>query len=259
MSVLDPLSLPLTVTVVAGHTADDPLYLPEIAKIRQIAQITGLTYVGDCKMAALGTRAEIVAYNDYYLCPLSAKQLPQAELDRLLEPVFSGTLRPMEIRLPNPDGQINEADDPVAVGFEYTLEQQAQDQSGQTRPWQERRLGVRSLAKALSQERSLRQRVARAVTEINALDERKRGKKHLPDEAAVRQAAEAIIAKHRVGGLVNVYVTTEIHEQVKRRYATRPAATVRSQRVRVRAARDEAAVAHATAGLARLCDESPCR
>ncbi len=37
MAVLDPLGLPLTTTVVAGNTADDPLYLPEIAKVRQIA------------------------------------------------------------------------------------------------------------------------------------------------------------------------------------------------------------------------------
>ena len=37
MAVLDPLGLPLTTTVVAGNTADDPRYLPEIAKIRQIA------------------------------------------------------------------------------------------------------------------------------------------------------------------------------------------------------------------------------
>ena len=39
----------------------------------------------------------------------------------------------------------------------------------------ERRLVVRSLAFAASQEKHLRQRVARAVTEINALDERKQG------------------------------------------------------------------------------------
>jgi len=42
MSVLDPLGLPWTTTVVAGHTADDPLYLPEMATVRQIAQRTGL-------------------------------------------------------------------------------------------------------------------------------------------------------------------------------------------------------------------------
>ena len=82
MAVLDPLGLPLTTTVVAGHTADDPLYLPEIAKVRQTAQRTGLTYVGDCKMAAIGTRAEIVAHQDFYLCPLSAKRDPLAERRR---------------------------------------------------------------------------------------------------------------------------------------------------------------------------------
>src|SRR5262249_50818809 len=148
---LDPLALPLTIKTVAGNTADDPLYLPEIAKVRQIAQITGLTYVGDCKMAALGTRVGIVADKDFYLCPLSAKQMPEAELDRLLEPIFNAKSKPIEIRLPNADGQIEETDDPVAVGFEYTIEQSGQDKSGQTQTWQERRLVVRSLAFAESQ------------------------------------------------------------------------------------------------------------
>jgi transposase len=41
MSVLDPLGLPLTTTVVAGNTADDLLYLPEIAKVRRIAGFLG--------------------------------------------------------------------------------------------------------------------------------------------------------------------------------------------------------------------------
>jgi transposase len=59
MAVLDPLGLPATTPVVAGNTADDPLYLPEMAKIRQIAGSRGLTDGGDCKIAAVGTRAEI--------------------------------------------------------------------------------------------------------------------------------------------------------------------------------------------------------
>src|SRR6266705_6048168 len=153
MAVLDPLGVPLTITVVAGNTADDPLYLPEIAKVRQIAQVTGLTYVGDCKMAAIGTRAEIVAHQDYYLCPLSATQVPPAELDRLLEPVYNGMLEPTNVRLPNADGQIDATDDTVAIGFAYTVELSAPDQSGQARTWQERRLVVRSLAFAASQEK----------------------------------------------------------------------------------------------------------
>src|ERR1700704_2017635 len=191
MAVLDPLGLPLTTTVVAGQTADDPLYLPEIAKVRQTAQRTGLTYVGDCKMAAIGTRAEIVAHQDYYLCPLSAKQMPEADLDRVLAPVWSGVLEPRAIHLPNANGTLEETADPVAIGFEYTVELSTLDQAAQTRTWQERRLVVRSLAFATSQEKHLRHRVARAVTEINALDERKQGKQPCSDEAAAYHATAA--------------------------------------------------------------------
>lgn len=249
MAVLDPLGLPLTTTVVAGPTADDPLYLPEIAKVRQTAQRTGLTYVGDCKMAAIGTRAEIVAHQDYSLCPLSATQMPDAELDRVLDPVFRDMLKPSAIRLPTADGALDETDDPVAMGFVSTVERSAPDQAGQSHTWQERRLVVRSLACATTQETHLRQRVARAVAEINALDERKQGKQRMPDDATAYQAAVAMMAKHRVDGLVHVTVMTEVHEHAKRRYGTRPAPTVRSVRVRIGAERAEAPLAHAVRRL----------
>jgi transposase len=249
MAVLDPLGLPLTTTVVAGQTADDPLYLPEMAKVRQIAQTAGLTSVGDCKMAALGTRAEIVAQQDYYLCPLSATQMPEAELDRVLAPVFRDALIPSEIRLPPADGTLDETDDPVAIGFAYTVELSAPEQSGQARTWQERRLVVRSLALAASQEKSLHQRVTRAVTEINALDARQQGKPRLSNEAAAYQAAAAVLAKHRVEGLVNVTVTTDVCEHVKRRYGPRPATAVHSERVRVCAACEETTLTQAARRL----------
>src|SRR5262249_7059054 len=194
---------------VAGHTADDPLYLPEIATIRQIAGSRGLTYVGAGTMAALGTRATLVDYGDYYLCPLSAKQMPEADLARVLAPVWSGALEPSAIRLPTADGAGEETAEPVATGFAYTVELSAVDHAGQPHTWQERRLVVRSLALAARQEQSLRQRVARAVMEINALDKRKQGKPRMPDETAASQAAAAIMAKHRVEGLVTVTVTTD--------------------------------------------------
>lgn len=209
MSVLDPLGLPLTTTVVAGNRADDPLYLPEIAKVRAIAAMTGLTYVGDSKMAALSTRAEIVGHGDYYLCPLSAKQLSEAELDSLLAPVFDGTQPTIDLRLPNGDGVIEETEEPVALGFERTVEQSGPDQAGKEQHWPERRLVVRSFAFAESQEKNLRQRVSRAVKESNALDERKQGKPALPDEVAAQAAASEILDKHRVAGLVTVTIKTE--------------------------------------------------
>src|SRR5712691_286986 len=249
MTVLDPLGLPLTTTVVAGQTADDPLDLPAIAKVRAIARTTGLTYVGDCKMAAIATRAEIVAHQDDSLCPLSATQMPDAELDRVLAPVLCGALEPREICLPQADGALDETTEPVAIGFAYPVELSAPDQAGQVRTWQERRLVVRSLAFAASQEKRLHQRVARAVTAIDALDNRKQGKQCLPDEATAAQAVAAIVTKHRVEGLVRGTVTTEVHEHVKRRYGTRPATTVRSERVRVWATCEETPLAQAVQRL----------
>jgi transposase len=245
MAALDPLGLPLPTTVVAGNTADDPLYLPQIAKIRQLAGSCGLTYVGDCKMAAIGTRAEMVAHGDYSLCPLSAKQMPEADLARVLEPVWSGALEPRVLRLPSADGARDETDAPVALGFAYTVELHAPEHSGQLRTWQERRLVVGSLACAARQEQRLRQRVACAVTEINALDERKQGKPRVLDETAASQAAAALMAQHRVEGLGHVTVTTDVHEHVKRRYGTRPTTTGRSARVRVSATSEEALLAQA--------------
>src|SRR5437016_3575838 len=90
LSALDPLGLPVATQVVSGERADDRLYLPAIAQVSQSLNAHGLLYVGDCKMAALDTRAYLEAQQDYYLCPLAQTQLPAQELDRYLQPVWSG-------------------------------------------------------------------------------------------------------------------------------------------------------------------------
>src|SRR5947209_5678444 len=68
LSALDPLGLPLVTQVVAGASADDPLYIPAIQQVRQSLPGHGVLYVGECKMAALSTRAYVQAAGDYYLC-----------------------------------------------------------------------------------------------------------------------------------------------------------------------------------------------
>jgi transposase len=217
LATLDPLGLPLTIATVAGNTAADPLYLPAIAKVRRSVGLAGITYVGDCKIAALATRADIVAHKDCYLCPLSAKQVSAEDLDRLLAPLWSGEQLLEEVRL-TAEGQAADQAEPDAVGFAYAVEQGGQDQSGQTRRWQEQRLVVRSLAHARLQEESLRQRAQRAVDEINALNERKQGKKRLAAEAEALQVTAALIAKHRVAAVVQSGVRTIVRAETKRRY-----------------------------------------
>ncbi len=61
LSALDPLGLPLVTQVVAGKAADDPLYIPAIEQVSQSLPGHGVLYVGDCKMAALSTRAYVQA------------------------------------------------------------------------------------------------------------------------------------------------------------------------------------------------------
>jgi transposase len=248
LATLDPLGLPLTIATVAGNTADDPLYLPAIAKVRRSVGLAGMTYIGDCKIAALATRADIVAHKDFYLCPLSAKQVSAEELDRLLAPLWSGEQLLEEVRL-TAEGQAADQAEPDAVGFAYAVEQVGQDQSGHTRRWQERRVVVRSLAHARLQEESLRQRAQRAVEEINALNERKQGKKRLAAEAEALQVAAAVIAKHRVADVVQSGVRTIVRAETQRRYGQRPAQTRRTTSVQVEARIEQAAMAQAVRRL----------
>ena len=242
LATLDPLGLPMTIATVAGNTADDPLYLPAIAKVRRSVGLAGMTYIGDCKIAALATRADIVAHHDFYLWPLSAKQVSAEELDRLLEPIWSSEQPLEEVRL-TAEGQAETQAEPHAVGFAYAVEQVGHGQSGQPQRWQERRVVVRSLAHARLQEESLRQRAQRAVDEINALNERKQGKKRLAAEAEALKAVEAIIARNRVVDIVQIGVHTIVHEETKRRYGQRPAQTLCTTSVQVEARIDQAAMA----------------
>lgn len=80
LSTLDPMGMPIATEVLAGNQAEDSLYKPAVTRIKETLKKSGLLMIGDCKMAALDTRAEIARIGDYYLCPLSAKQVSRAQL-----------------------------------------------------------------------------------------------------------------------------------------------------------------------------------
>jgi len=244
LSPLAPLGLPLTIAAVAGNTADDPLSLPEIAKVRRSVGQTGMTDSGAGTIAALATRAAIVAHDAFSLGPLSATQVSAEELERRLEPVWSGQPPLEDVRLPE-ESDADDHDEPDAVGCAYTSAQGGQAQSGQPRRWPEQRLVVRSLAHARLQEESLRTRATRATDVIHALNERPQGKKRRADAAEARQAAKALVAKQHVAEGVRLAVRTTVHEATQRRYGQRPAQTSRTTRVRVAAGSEQVALEQA--------------
>jgi transposase len=175
-------------------------------------------------MAALETRAFVQAGQDFYLCPLSAVQVPAAEMAAYLRPIWDGAQALIPVYRPQEDGTPTL----IAEGYERQVELSAVV-DGQEVSWTERRLVVRSLQLAKAAAAALRSRLAKTLTAIQQLNERKRGKKRFSELGALGQAAEAILAQYAVPDLVRVHYDEQITQQPLRRYAKRPA-TVREER-----------------------------
>jgi transposase len=216
--VLDPLGLPLVTLVVPGNSTDDPLYVPAIQAVQQSLGAGGRTYVGDCKMAALATRAFVAQSGDFYLCPLSENQLSRAERSALLQPVFDGTQPLQQVRRPAADG---EAEELVAEGFGVEVELTAVVDGKETH-WKERRWLVRSQAYAQAQQTALERRLDKASKALRELVVRKQGKKPL-FHAELMQAAAAIVAGEGVEGLLSYTATARMKTREVRAYRDRPA------------------------------------
>jgi transposase len=222
LASLDPLGLPLITEVVpgdrAGDRADDPLYVPLVKRVGAIGLPRGLLYVGDCKMAALLTRATIAERGDHYLCPLPATQVPPDVLDAYLATARAGG-PPERAERVQADGTTEH----LADCYECREVFSAVVDGWRGVQWTERRLLLRSLAQAQLAESALRARVARAQQTITELTVRRRGKPRLPTVEAVQQAAAAVLAHERVEELVHVTVSEHVQDRPVRAYAGRPA------------------------------------
>ncbi|MCL0080236.1 transposase, partial [Dehalococcoidia bacterium] len=237
LSALDPLGMPVATDVLSGERADDPLYIPAIAQVREGVKQEGLLYVGDCKMAALQTRAFAQAGGDFYLCPLPAVQLPDTELESYLNPVWSGeqSLRPIYRQ------KINGEAEQIGEGYERA-EPLSAVVDGKRIDWIERRLVIRSLQQAKMAEAGLQARMTKAQAALEALNERKPGKPRFRELEPLRQAGEAIVKRHRLEGLLNLSYEEQIKERPLQRYGKRPAGIRVEREVRLHIEVDEEAV-----------------
>jgi transposase len=224
LATLDPLGMPMATEVLSGQRADDPLYLPAIARVRACLKQPGLLYVGDCKMAALDTRASIQAHGDFYLCPLSALQMSSDQVAQQLAALRESSQPLTPVERTGADGQTH----CIAQGYQFSEVIMAQSQ-GASYTWTERRLLVRSQAAAHAAETALRTRLGQAQRALAELVVRRQGKPMLSDRAAVEQAVADTLGHFRMGGLLVVTVSEQLTEQSVRAYRTRPA-TVRTTR-----------------------------
>jgi transposase len=246
LSALDPLGLPLVTQVVAGKAADDPLYLPAIKQVSQSLPEHGVLYVGDCKMAALSTRAYVQAQGDYYLCPLANTQLPDAELDRYLQPVWSGECSLLAVHRATAEGEGEE--ELIAEGFEQTVGLSS-EVANQPLSWTERQVIVRSVKLAAAAQAALLTRLAKAQAALTHMNEHKQGKKVYRDADALQQAAHAILKEHRVEGLLRLQIEEQVTERAVHAYGNHPASVRVERTFHLHSQVDEAAMSSATRRL----------
>jgi len=236
-AVLDPLGMPLATDVVSGERADAPLYVPCIDRVQASLGRRGLLYVGDCKMASRETRAFIAAPGDCYLCPLSQVQLAEGELAEALEAVWRGERTLIPVFRERPDG----TSELIAEGYEYPVPM-SQEVGGEVQSWTERRLMVRSVRHAQAAEAALRARVAKAMAQIEALNQRGRGKKRVEEVSAFRQAVVAIVQRDGVENFVWFRLTQHATPRPVRTDRGRPARIEEERHAPVEVCVDEVAV-----------------
>ena len=236
-AVLDPLGMPLATDVVSGERADDPLYVPCIERVQASLGRHGLLYVGDCKMASRETRARIAAAGDFYLCPLPQVQLDEGEFDAALEAVCKGDHTLSSVVREGPKGQ----PELIAEGYEYPVAM-SQKVDGKVQSWSERRLVIRSVRHAQAAETALRARVAKALAQIEALNQRGRGKKRFETVSALRQAVVAIGQRYGVENLLWFRLTPHVTSRAVRAYRGQPARVDYDRHATVEVRVDEAAL-----------------
>jgi transposase len=237
LATLDPLGMPLVTQVVSGEKADDPLYIPAIDQVRTGVGRRGLLYVGDCKLMALATRAHLVADGDHYLAPLALTHLPQATIEAYLQPVWAAE----QTLTAGYRDQPSEPAAKIAEGFECEAQLTA-TVGDRTISWTERRLVVRSLQHAATAAAALHQRLAHAEAALAALNTPKQGKTPFADVASLPQAAETLLKRHEVVGLLTLTYAETMQVRQVRKYGARPAETRTACTVRVAVQRDAPAL-----------------
>jgi transposase len=169
-------------------------------------------------MASRDTRARIATAGDFYLCPLPQGQLAEGEFEAAREAVWKGEHALSAVVREGPQGQ----PELIAEGYEYPVAM-SQQVEGNGESWTERRLVVRSVRHAQAAEAALRARVAKALAQIEALNQRGRGRKRFETVAALRQAVAAIVQRYGVEQLVWFRLTPHITTRSVRAYRGQPA------------------------------------
>jgi transposase len=218
-AVTQPLAFPVSTAIVAGNQTDDGLYWPTIVQVKEKVGGSELLFAGDCKMAALDTRARIANGGDYYLTPLpntgeTAKQLG-SWIDTALQKDVNGELQ--TIHKPNEPEQ----PEVIGKGYEFTRTLQAKVDDREVL-WTERVQVVQSVSQLNCRKAKLEKGLQQAEGELGRLTLSGKGRKIWRQEQELRVVIAAIEQEHGVAGLLAVDLSRETQEKKKYRQPGRP-------------------------------------
>ena len=193
-----------------GQCADDPLYTPLLQRVRGIVGRQGVLYAGDCKMAALATRAEIAAHHDFYLVPLPLTGETATQVESWITAIVAGA---QEATL------LWDGERWLGAGYEFERPLHALV-DGAPVCWPERVQIVRSPTLAQRQQATLEKHLAAAEEELRALTPAPgRGKRQCRDADTLQAAIARVLERHEVVGLLTPM--WERHETTVTRYVGR--------------------------------------
>ncbi len=239
LATLDPLGVPLVTQIVSGNRADDGLYLPAVDEVRHVLGQRGLLYIGDSKMEALSTRAQLVAGGDYYLTPLSLKGAQAELLAELVRSALADEHDLVEVYREPIEAQAPQL---IAQGYEISRSQTALV-AEEVVEWTERVLVIYSPALAQRAYQGLQDRLQRAADKLLALTPAPgRGQRQYDELAPLQAEAETILQQYRVADLLQVTYERQVSQRQLRPYKDRPARTEQKVRYQLHLSRDEAAV-----------------
>jgi transposase len=240
-AVAEPTGLFLAGDVHPGNAADDPLYLPLYRRARAMLGQSGLLYSGDCKMAALETRAEIAANQDFYLTRLPLTGAVQTQFSAWVEAALVGEQAAKVI-------EIRREEELLGRGYEFERPQSAMV-GREEHAWTERVQIIRSEAAARSQAEALERRLKKTEAALRGLTPPPGpGRAQFTTGWELERAVNALLAEQDAQGLLTV--SWERQETNRTRYVgpgrggpNRPQTTERSVRYQITSVtREDAAI-----------------
>src|SRR3954447_18031857 len=264
-AVAEPTGFYLAGDLHPGNAADDPLYLPLYRRVRTTLGKAGLLYAGDCKMAALETRGEIAANQDFYLTRLPLTGTVAAQFAGWVEAAVVGDRATDLIAIHRGEGQEEEL---LGRGYEFERTQAATVGEAE-HTWTERVQVIRSESAAASQAAALDRRLERAEAAVRDLTPPVGpGRTQFTSGWELERAVKALLTEREATGLLTV--TWERQETVRERYVgpgrggpNRRKATERVVRYQITSvASDEAAIERLVARMgwqAQVTNAAPSR